>query len=87
MMEGYPGIISGPVCAGCTSEAVVVSTVHARATTKSFLHLWLRAGTACEIGITADRSEVGRRSGEVVVKRVAITPVSCGVVVIRGGLE
>jgi len=78
VMQGHSVVIGRAGLAGSTSKAVVVRA-HAWATTK-ILHLRLRAGTACEIGIAANGSKVRSRSSVLVVRSVAA-------VVIRGRLE
>jgi len=89
MMEGYSGVISRSGRARSTRKAVVVRPVHARTATE-ILHLWLRAGAACEISIAANRCQVRRRSREVVLE-ATVTECSCTLarsgVVSRGGVE
>lgn len=38
-----------------------------------FLHRWLGAGTTSQVGISADRSEIGATSGEIMVERIKST--------------
>lgn len=46
---------------------VVLRPGQARTTREGFLHLWLGARTTRKIGISTDRREVRRASGEIVV--------------------
>jgi len=88
MVQRYTGIISRSGCAWSTRKTVIISPVHARAATKGFLHLWLRAGAACQVSIATNGRETGSRK---VVLEGGITeasrPLSRGVIVIRGGSE